>query len=114
NDGHIRADLSWVWFLCSVGFLVYDYFTTQSVFRYIQWAISVDWALEDGWLRYFDIATSLGKNIPTNEYDLYKAEMLEMHWSNRYWGWFYILFPLFWFLIVVSPKWRPVRFDAKR
>ena len=40
--------------------------------------------------------------------------MLEMHSSNIYWGWFYILFPLFWFFMVISPKWRPVRFDAKR
>ena len=37
-----------------------------------------------------------------------------MHWASFYWGWFYILFPLFWFFMVVSPKWRPVRFDAKR
>ncbi|TYA48956.1 hypothetical protein FXB78_07425 [Aggregatibacter actinomycetemcomitans] len=37
-----------------------------------------------------------------------------MHWSNRYRGWFYILFPLFWFFMVASPKWCPVRFDAKR
>ena len=114
NDGHIRADLSWVWFLCSIGFILYDYFTTQTLFRDVQWAISVDWALEEGWLRYFDIASSLGKNIPSNEYDLYKAEMLEMHWSRIYWGWFYILLPLFWFFMVASPKWRPVRFDAKR
>ena len=21
NDGHIRADLSWVWFLCTLGFM---------------------------------------------------------------------------------------------
>ena len=69
NDGHIRADLSWVWFLCSIGFMLYDYFTTQTLFRDVQWAISVDWALEEGWLRYFDIASSLGKNIPSNEYE---------------------------------------------
>ncbi len=49
NDGHIRADLSWVWFLCSIGFMLYDYFTTQTLFRDVQWAISVDWALEDNW-----------------------------------------------------------------
>ncbi|TCP88793.1 hypothetical protein EDC44_1495 [Cricetibacter osteomyelitidis] len=114
TDGHIRADLSWVWFLGMMGILVYDYLTDQNMFHYIKWAISVDWALEKGWLRYFDIATSLGKDIPLNEYDLYKTEMLEMHWANRYWGWFYILFPLFWFYMVISPRWRAVRFDSKR
>ena len=39
NDGHIRADLSWVWFLCSIGFMLYDYFTTQSMINDMKWAI---------------------------------------------------------------------------
>ena len=47
NDGHIRADLSWVWFLCTIGFMLYDYFTTQSMINDMQWAISVDWGLEE-------------------------------------------------------------------
>ncbi|WGE51686.1 hypothetical protein NYR68_04685 [Actinobacillus equuli subsp. haemolyticus] len=113
NDGHIRADLSWVWFLGVMAVTIYDYFTTQSMFHYMKWAISVDWALENGWQRHFDIMTALEKEIPTNYYAEYKSEMLEMHWANRYWGWFYILFPLFWFFMVISPKWRPVRFDSK-
>ena len=29
--------------------MLYDYFTTQTLFRDVQWAISVDWALEDNW-----------------------------------------------------------------
>ncbi|MBN6083180.1 hypothetical protein HYE62_02895, partial [Aggregatibacter actinomycetemcomitans] len=31
-----------------------------------------------------------------------------------YWGWFYILFPLFWFCLLISPNWRPLRIDSKR
>ena len=107
NDGHIRADLSWVWFLCSIGFMLYDYFTTQSMINDMIWAISVDWGLEKSW----DFIRSEYIN---DGYETFKTEMLEMHWTRIYWGWFYILFPLFWFFMVISPKWRPVRFDAKR
>lgn len=114
NDGHIRADLSWVWFLCSIGFMLYDYFTTQTMFRDVQWAISVDWALEENWEFHTSNLIALGKPIPPGYYEEFKAGMVNMHWASFYWGWFYILFPLFWFFMVVSPKWRPVRFDAKR
>ena len=113
NDGHIRADLSWVWFLCSIGFMLYDYFTTQSMINDMKWAISVVWGLEKSWNQHLSFSW-YDKAPPPNYYNEFKAEMLEMHSSNIYWGWFYILFPLFWFFIVISPKWRPVRFDAKR
>ncbi|OOF87107.1 hypothetical protein BKG93_01690 [Rodentibacter ratti] len=112
NDGHIRADLSWVWLLCTVGFLIYDYFTTRTMINDIKWAISVDWGLENTWNFYARMVPE--KANLTGEYERFKAEMLEMHGSKIYWGWFYILFPLFWFFMVASPKWRPVRFDAKR
>ena len=52
--------------------------------------------------------------MPENAYEEFKESMIRMHGSSFYWGWFYILFPLFWFFMVASPKWRPVRFDAKR
>ena len=113
NDGHIRVDLSWVWFLCSIGFMLYDYFTTQSMINDMKWAISVDWGLEKSWNQHLSFSW-YDKAPPPNYYNEFKAEMLEMHSSNIYWGWFYILFPLFWFFMVFSPKWRPVRFDAKR
>ncbi len=113
NDGHIRADLSWVWFLCSIGFMLYDYFTTQSMINDMKWAISVDWGLEKSWNQHLSFSW-YDKAPPSNYYNEFKAEMLEIHSSNIYWGWFYILFPLFWFFMVISPKWRPVRFDAKR
>ncbi|OOF57861.1 hypothetical protein BKK56_00530 [Rodentibacter genomosp. 2] len=114
NDGHIRADLSWVWFLCTIGFLIYDYFTTQTMINDIKWAISVDWGLEKNWNWHLESFKAFNKEMPIGYYDEFKKEMLEMHWSVRYWGWFYILFPLFWLFMVASPKWRPVRFDAKR
>ena len=37
-----------------------------------------------------------------------------MHGDSFYWGWFYILFPLFWFCLLISPNWRPLRIDSKR
>ncbi|OOF87108.1 hypothetical protein BKG93_01695 [Rodentibacter ratti] len=113
NDGHIRAALSWVWFLCSVGVLIYDYFTTQTMINDIKWAISVDWGLEKSWNQHLSFSW-YDKTPPPDYYNEFKAEMLEMHGSKIYWGWFYILFLLFWLFMVASPKWRPVRFDAKR
>ena len=79
NDGHIRADLSWVWFLCSIGFMLYDYFTTQTLFRDVQWAISVDWALEDNWKWRIESFTELGKEIPENYYNEFKIGMIKKH-----------------------------------
>lgn len=114
NDGHIRAALSWVWFLCTIGFMLYDYFTTQTMFRDVQWALSIDWSLETVWERYSNTFSVLGETMPENAYEEFKESMIRMHGSSFYWGWFYILFPLFWFFMVISPKWRPVRFDAKR
>ena len=112
NDGHIRADLSWVWFLCTLGFMFYDYFTTQTMFRDVQWAINPDLVLLPEYKEHLQIFNEIGK--PFRSYEEFKLGMLEKHWSVRYWGWFYILFPLFWFFMIASPKWRPVRFDAKR
>ncbi|AMQ94370.1 hypothetical protein BBH51_03490 [Aggregatibacter actinomycetemcomitans] len=113
NDGHIRADLSWVWFLCTIGFLVYDYFTTQSIFRDIQWAIDPMIRIEHVFNSYEDPQNS-GYTYAGSTFNEFTKEMLELHNYRCYWGWFYILFPLFWFFMVASPKWRPVRFDAKR
>ncbi|OOF57250.1 hypothetical protein [Rodentibacter myodis] len=112
NDGHIRADLSWVWFLCSVGFLIYDYFTSQSMINDMKWAISVDWGVEETWEFYARMAPD--KSFIPGTYENFKVEMINMHGASFYWGWFFILFPLFWFFMVTSPKWRPMRFDAKR
>jgi hypothetical protein len=93
--------------------MLYDYFTTQTMINDMKWAISVDWGLEKSWNQHLSFSW-YDKAPPPNYYNEFKAEMLEMHSSNIYWGWFYILFPLFWFFMVISPKWRPVRFDAKR
>ena len=59
NDGHIRADLSWVWFLCSIGFMLYDYFTTQTMINDMKWAISVDWGLEKSWNQHLSFSWML-------------------------------------------------------
>jgi hypothetical protein len=77
---------------------------TFSISSYI--VHSVDWALDRGWTRHISIMTELGKEIPQNYYADYKAEMIAMHGDSFYWGWFYILFPLFWFCLLISPNWR--------
>lgn len=114
NEGHMKANMAWPWFLIVAGMTLYDIYFQQGMFNDIQWAISVDWALDRGWTRHIATITELGKEIPQNYYADYKAEMIAMHGDSFYWGWFYILFPLFWFFMVASPKWRPVRFDTKR
>ncbi|WGE51685.1 hypothetical protein NYR68_04680 [Actinobacillus equuli subsp. haemolyticus] len=112
NDGHIRADLSWVWFLGVVAVTIYDYFTSQSMINDMKWAIDPDIVLFPEYEEHLQIFNELGKSF--RSYEEFKFGMLAKHWSVRYWGWFYILFPLFWFFMVISPKWRPVRFDSKR
>ncbi|WGE74233.1 hypothetical protein NYR80_04335 [Actinobacillus equuli subsp. haemolyticus] len=112
NDGHIRADLSWVWFLGVMAVTIYDYFTSQSMINDMKWAIDPDIVLFPEYEEHLQIFTELGKSF--RSYEEFKSGMLAKHWSIRYWGWFYILFPLFWFFMVISPKWRPVRFDSKR
>ena len=114
NEGHMKANMAWPWFLIVAGMTLYDIYFQQGMFNDIQWAISVDWALDRGWTRHMAIMTELGKEIPQNYYADYKAEMIAMHGDSFYWGWFFILFPLFWFCLLISPNWRPLRIDSKR
>ncbi|KNE84785.1 hypothetical protein [Aggregatibacter aphrophilus] len=114
NFGHMKANMAWVWFLGVMGITIYDFFTTQEILGPIKWAISIDWGLEDNWQFYTSSLLAQGKEIPNGEYDTFRNEMLEMHSDIIYWGWFYILFPLFWFCLLISPNWRPLRIDSKR
>ena len=114
NEGHMKANMAWPWFLIVAGMTLYDIYFQQGMFNDIQWDFSVDWALDRGWTRHISIMTELGKEIPQNYYADYKAEMIAMHGDSFYWGWFYILFPLFWFCLLISPNWRPLRIDSKR
>ncbi|MBN6062908.1 hypothetical protein HYE62_00985, partial [Aggregatibacter actinomycetemcomitans] len=68
-------------------------------FNDIQWAISVDWALEDTWNLIISTKKEFGEPIVANAYEKFKIGMLEAHPSVTYRGWFYILFPLFWFIL---------------
>ena len=94
NEGHMKANMAWPWFLIVAGMTLYDIYFQQGMFNDIQWAISVDWALDRGWTRHIATITELGKEIPQNYYADYKAEMIAMHGDSFYWGWFYILFPI--------------------
>ena len=114
NEGHMKANMAWPWFLIVAGMTLYDIYFQQGMFNDIQWAISVDWALKDFWQFYTSGLTDQGINIPDGAYEEYKAEMIAMHGNSFYWGWFFILFPLFWFCLLISPNWRPLRIDSKR
>ncbi|WGE43096.1 hypothetical protein [Actinobacillus equuli] len=113
NDGHIRADLSWVWFLGVMAVIIYDYFTSQSMINDMKWTIDPMIRIEQVFHSYED-PQNLGYTYAGSTFNEFTEEMLELHNYRRYWGLFYILFPLFWFFMVISPKWRPVRFDSKR
>ncbi|WGE43095.1 hypothetical protein [Actinobacillus equuli] len=112
NDGHIRADLSWVWFLGVMGVTIYDYFTTQSMFKEILWVVDPMGSIEDIF-HFYEDPNNIGYTRAGSSFNEFAEGMLRRHSSSFYWGWFYILFPLFWFFMVISPKWRPVRFDSK-
>ncbi|KYK86508.1 hypothetical protein SC29R_09395 [Aggregatibacter actinomycetemcomitans serotype f str. SC29R] len=113
NVGHMKANMAWPWFLIVTAMTLYDIYYRQGMFNDIQWAISVDWALQDFWVKYVRISQKLGEIISPGAYEEYKAEMIAMHGDSFYWGWFYILFPLFWFCLLISPNWRPLRIDSK-
>ena len=97
NDGHIRADLSWVWFLCSIGFMLYDYFTTQSMFQEILWVIDPMISIKDTF-HFYEDPNNLGYTMAGTNFSEFAEGMLRKHKASFYWGWFYILFPLFWLL----------------
>ena len=63
---------------------------------------------------FYEDPNNLGYTMAGTNFSEFAEGMLRKHKASFYWGWFYILFPLFWFFMVASPKWRPVRFDAKR
>ncbi|MBN6069519.1 hypothetical protein HYE54_12560 [Aggregatibacter actinomycetemcomitans] len=112
--GHLKANLAWPWFLIVSAITLYDVVTQTGMFNDIQWAISVDWALEDTWNLIISTKKEFGEPIVANAYEKFKIGMLEAHPSVTYRGWFYILFPLFWFVLLALPKWRPVRIDSRR
>ena len=114
NEGHMKANMAWPWFLIVAGMTLYDIYFQQGMFNDIQWAISVDWALEDSWRLVKGGMEVSGIPITSDAYLEFKMRMLNKHPDAIYWGWFYILFPLFWFCLLISPNWRPLRIDSKR
>ncbi|TCP88791.1 hypothetical protein EDC44_1493 [Cricetibacter osteomyelitidis] len=113
TDGHIRADLSWVWFLCVMAVIIYDYLTTQSIFKEILWAIDPITSIQKTF-KFYENPQNIGFTYDGRNFNEFAEGMLRRHHSSFYLGWFYILFPLFWFYMVISPRWRAVRFDSKR
>ena len=114
NEGHMKANMAWPWFLIVAGMTLYDIYFQQGMFNDIQWAISVDWALEDSWRLVKGGMEVSGIPITSDAYLEFKMRMLNKHPDAIYWGWFYILFPLFWFCLLISLNWRPLRIDSKR
>ena len=95
NEGHMKANMAWPWFLIVAGMTLYDIYFQQGMFNDIQWDFSVDWALDRGWTRHISIMTELGKEIPQNYYADYKAEMHCHAWRQFLLGLVFYPFPTF-------------------
>ncbi|OOF56075.1 hypothetical protein [Rodentibacter myodis] len=113
NVGHMKANMAWPWFLVITTMTLYDIYFQQGMFNDIQWAISPMARIKDTFGFYENIQNP-GYTLAGTSFDQFAQELLNKHGDRRYWGWFYILFPLFWFCLLISPNWRPLRIDSKR
>ncbi|OOF55894.1 hypothetical protein BKK56_05005 [Rodentibacter genomosp. 2] len=114
NVSYFKAILVWPWFIIVSVITLNDIISQTGMYNDIQWAISVDWALEEQWNLIIETKKEFGEIIAYDAYEKFKAGMLEFHPDTIYYGWFYILFPIFWFVLLCLPNGRPVRIDAKR
>ena len=113
NFGHMKANMAWVWFLCVIGVTIHDFFTTQDMYHDIQWAISPMTRIKDTFSLYENLQNP-GYTLAGTSFEQFAQELFNIHGGRRYWGWFYILFPLFWFCLLISPNLRQLRIDSKR
>ncbi|OOF58941.1 hypothetical protein [Rodentibacter myodis] len=114
NLSYFKAILVWPWFIIVTVITLNDIMSETGMYNDIQWAISVDWALEDTWQLVSGGMEVSGTPITPEAYLDFKMRMLNKHPDAIYYGWFYILFPIFWFILLCLPNARPVRIDAKR
>ncbi|OOF61421.1 hypothetical protein [Rodentibacter sp. Ppn85] len=114
NVSYFKAILVWPWFIIVTVMTLYDVINQIGMFIDIKWAISVDWALERTWTDLVAVRQGFGEIMPPGAYEDFKMRMLNKHPDAICYGWFYILFPIFWFVLLCLPNGRPVRIDAKR
>ncbi|TCP88794.1 hypothetical protein EDC44_1496 [Cricetibacter osteomyelitidis] len=124
TDGHIRADLSWVWFLAIIALSINNYFFSDSRKYHIDVLISTFNELLcptdpmpsiDREFLFLQDPDNIGYILGGLSYKEFVEYKLSKRRNDFYWDLFInILLPLFWFYMVISPRWRAVRFDSKR
>lgn len=63
NVSYFKAALAWPWFLIVASMTLYNVINQTGMFNNIQWAISLDWALEDFWNTYVNVKQKLGETV---------------------------------------------------
>ncbi|TCP90145.1 hypothetical protein EDC44_14011 [Cricetibacter osteomyelitidis] len=113
NLSYFKAILVWPWFLIVTTITLYDIFNQTGMFHDIQWALEPTDRIKDTFSFYED-PKNLGYTFAGTNFEQFAIELFDKHKERRYLGWFYILFPIFWFILLCLPNARPVRIDAKR
>ncbi|OOF66716.1 hypothetical protein [Rodentibacter sp. Ppn85] len=104
----------WLWIIAIIGVGTYDTMNERSIYKDIKWALDPDVQLQKQYDRLTRVYESHNKLEQLEPYVEYKESMLKRHKGSTYVGFFYILSPIFLFLLLISPNWRPLRIDTNR
>ncbi|MBN6062861.1 hypothetical protein HYE62_00740, partial [Aggregatibacter actinomycetemcomitans] len=88
-----------------------DVVTQTGMFNDIQWALSPMDKIQDTF-NFYEDPQNRGYTLAGTSFEQFASDLFRRHKERQYQGWFYILFPLFWFVLLALPKWRPVRIDS--
>ncbi|WP_077544356.1 hypothetical protein [Rodentibacter genomosp. 2] len=104
----------WLWIIAIFGVLGFNPESRTNIYKDIEWAINPDLQLKIQYDELYMLYKRDNELHKLRTYNEYKEGMLKRHKKSTYAGFFSILFPIFLFLMLISPNWRPLRIDTKR
>ncbi|OOF59467.1 hypothetical protein [Rodentibacter myodis] len=104
----------WLWIIAIIGIASYNITSENNIYKDIKWALAPDEQLQKQYNRLTKVYKSHNKIEQLEQYSEYRKDMLSRHTGSTYVGFFYILFPIFLLLLLISPNWRPLRIDTNR